>query len=304
MTRDPRSRSRAWRGEALARAALLGNPSDGFGGKTIGFAIAGMGARVTLGADEPEAEAAGAGALIAAAIARFNRINGESVPARGSVRTEIPREVGLGGSSAIVIATLRALCERCAIQLEPGPLARLALAIETEELGIAAGPQDRFIQAHETLLFMDFGAGERCEPLDPALLPPLFCAYARDAASPSSAVHGDLRRRHADGDGRTRATMARIAELAARGRDALLAGRADELGELMDRNFDLRAELIDLDPRHVRMIELARELGAAANYAGSGGAIVGIVPSSGGLDRFREAFAAEGCELVEATPAS
>ena len=72
----------------------------------------------------------------------------------------------------------------------------------------------------------------------------------------------------------------------------------------MDRNFDLRAELVELDPRHVRMIELARELGAAANYAGSGGAIVGIVPAGGGLERLREAFAAEGCELVEATPAS
>ena len=150
---------------------------------------------------------------------------------------------------------------------------------------------------------MDFGAGGRCEPLDPALLPPLFCAYARDAASPSSAIHGDLRRRHADGDGRTRATMAQIAELAGRGRDALLAGRADELGVLMDRNFDLRAELVELDPRQVRMIELARELGAAANYAGSGGAIVGIVPSGAGLESFREAFEAEGCELVEATPA-
>ncbi len=303
MTRDPRSGSRPARGEARARAALLGNPSDGFGGKTIGFAIAGMSATVTIGDDEPETGADDAGALIEAAVARFNRVAGESVRPRASLRTEIPREVGLGGSSAIVIATLRALCKRCGVRLEPAALAGLALAIETEDLGIAAGPQDRLIQAHGALLFMDFSAGERCEPLDPALLPPLFVAYDRDASAPSSGVHGDLRARYEAGDPATRATLSRIAELAGRGRDALLAGRVAELGELMAANFELRAELIELEPRHVRMIELARELGAPANYAGSGGAIVGIVPPGRRLARLRDAFAAAGCDLVEATPA-
>ena len=61
---------------------------------------------------------------------------------------------------------------------------------------------------------------------------------------------------------RARSLLAGIAELAERGRAALLAGRGAELGELMARNFELRAELLDLEPRHLRMIELARELGA------------------------------------------
>jgi hypothetical protein len=33
--------------------------------------------------------------------------------------------------------------------------------------------------------------------------------------------------------------------------------------------------MLTLDERHVAMIELARTLGASANYTGSGGAIVG-----------------------------
>ena len=44
-------------------------------------------------------------------------------------RTSIPRAVGLGGSSAIVIAVLKAL--GCA--LPPDELAALALAIEVDE---------------------------------------------------------------------------------------------------------------------------------------------------------------------------
>ncbi len=282
-------------GHAHARAALLGNPSDGFGGRTLALTIESMGARVTLGGGEV--------ALIDAAIERFNRTTGASVPIGGTVRTTIPREVGLGGSSAIVIATLRALCAHTETELAPGELAAMALAVEADDLGIAAGPQDRFVQAHGGLLYMDFAAGARCEPLDPALLPPLFLAYAADAAEPSAAVHGDLRRRFDSGELRARSLLAGIAELAERGRAALLAGRGAELGELMTRNFELRAELLDLEPRHLRMIELARELGAGANYAGSGGAIVGVVPDDVGVDGLRAAFAAAGCELAELGPA-
>ena len=276
-------------GHAYARAALLGNPSDGFGGRTLAVAIPAMAARVTL-------DAGSGTALIDAAIARFNRTAGTSVPAGGTLRTTIPREVGLGGSSAIVIATLRALCAQTGFELGADELATMALAVETDDLGIAAGPQDRFVQAHEGLLYMDFAAGARCEPLDPALLPPLFVAYARDGAAPSAGVHGDLRQRFDSGEERARSLLARIAALAERGRDALFAGRGVELGELMRRNFELRAELLELDPRHMRMIEVARELGAAANYAGSGGSIVGVLPE--GLDpaSLSRAFAAAGCE--------
>jgi glucuronokinase len=288
----------AARGEAVARVALLGNPSDGFAGKTIGLAISGMRATVTL-------DRRGRGqtpSLIEATIERFNRGARTSVPARASLRTTIPREVGLGGSSAIVIATLRALCARCDVRLAPDELAAMALEVETEDLGIAAGPQDRFVQAHGGLLYMDFGDGPRCEPLDPGLLPPLFCAYRADAAGPSGGVHAELRRRFDAGERRARSLLARIAELADHGRAALLAGRPDELAELMSRNFELRSELVELDPRHVRMVELARELGTGANYAGSGGAIVAVAPRGAGLERLREAFAAEGCALTAAIP--
>ena len=289
----------AARGEARARVALLGNPSDGFGGKTLGLTIEGMSATVTLGA----VHAGEASALIGAAIDRFNRVAGTAVPGSGSLRTTIPREVGLGGSSAIVIATLRALCAECEHRLDADELAAMALAVETEDLGIAAGPQDRLVQAHEGLLYMDFADdGWRCEPLDPELLPPLFCAYREDAAAPSGGVHDDLRRRFEAGEGATHSLLERIGELAERGREALLDGRAEALADLMSRNFELRSQLVELAPAHVRMVELANELGAGANYAGSGGAIVGVAPDAAGIERLRDAFAAEGCALVAAIP--
>ncbi len=79
----------------------------------------------------------------------------------------------------------------------------MALAVETDELGIAAGLQDRVTQAHGGLMFMDFSpsAGAHAyERLDPALLPPLLIAWRADAGGDSGAVHAPLRERHARGE--------------------------------------------------------------------------------------------------------
>jgi glucuronokinase len=67
---------------------------------------------------------------------------------------------------------------------------------------------------------------------------------------------------------------------------------------LMTANVRARARMVELDPRHVRMIELAESLGAPANYAGSGGAIVGLTPPEG-PDALQAAFSEEGCEVIE-----
>ncbi len=293
------------RGRALARAALLGNPSDGFGGKTIAVTFEERAAEVVVGrAGDGRLEISDpdAAPLIEAAVARFAREARKArpiKPLRIALRTEIPREVGLGGSSAIVIATLRALFRGHGLEVAPDRLAEMALAVEVEDLGIAAGPQDRLVQAHEGLLYMDFDprAPRRCERLAATLLPPIFVAYRRDGSAPSGAVHGDLRDRFSAGEPQVRSELRAIAELAGAGRRCLLDGDTDGLGRLMVENVAARARLIELDPRDLRLVEIARRLGAPANYAGSGGAIVGLVPD-GRRAALSEAFAAEGCETV------
>jgi glucuronokinase len=67
----------------------------------------------------------------------------------------------------------------------------------------------------------------------------------------------------------------------------------------MKRSFEARRRLLVLDPRHDRMIEIARAHGAPANYTGSGGAIVGIRPAGDAWDELREALAAGGCTVLE-----
>jgi glucuronokinase len=277
-------------GSAHARAALAGNPSDGFGGAVLACCVGEL--RAWARAEHANASSSDPpNALVDAAIARFGR-----GPCAVRWGTGVPREVGLGGSSAIVTATVRALCELHEHALEPAALAELVLAVEAEDLGIAAGPQDRYAQAHGGLLLMDFaGPAPRVECLDPSLLPPLYLAWRTDAAETSHAVHGGLRGRA--GEPEVREAMARLAGHARAARDALLRGDRAAFAAAVDGSFDERAALLELDPRHVAMVRAARQAGASANYAGSGGAIVGTLPP-GGREPVERALRAVGCEVL------
>jgi glucuronokinase len=212
--------------------------------------------------------------------------------------TNIPRSVGLAGSSAIVIAVLRALCASHHIALAPDALARMALEVETEALGITAGLQDRIAQAYGGLTFMDFGTPERFEPLDAALLPPVVVALQTAPGEDSGIVHGDLRARYRRGEPRVHEALADLARLAHRARDAVLAGDGDALAACADGSFDARARMLDLDPRHVAMVGLARAAGAGANYAGSGGAIACVCRDAGHQRDVLDVLTRGGCTTV------
>ena len=332
---------RTVRDSAPARVALAGNPSDGYGGRTISLAIENYAATVTVSespelaivpAPQDEVRFASVDALVddvrangyygglrllKAAIRCFAdhcRERGIAIDDRTfsiHYETDIPRGVGLGGSSAIVTAAIRAMAAFLEVEIERERLPDLALSVETRELGIVAGLQDRVAQAYGGLTHMDFDPGlvardghGAYEPLDPVLLPPLFVAHLSRAAEPSEVFHSDLRRRFDAGEPEIVGAMSRLAELADAARVALLDGDAEALGRAMDASFDVRRSIAALDARHVRMVELARSLGAPANYAGSGGAIVGLLGDGAELDRLAPAFNAEGCGIDVCRPAA
>ena len=273
----------------LARSGLVGHPSDGYGGATLAVALHNFAAHVDA---EPAAALdiapacdgqwpEGGRPLIAAAVARFAREHPGFDP-RVAIRyrSTIPRRLGLGGSSALVIATLRALAELAGAPIPATRLPPLALAVETEELGIAAGLQDRVVQAYGGLVFMDFAADDY-EPLPCGLLPALFVAWRPDAGTCSGSAHAGVRERFERGDRAIMAAMATLGQLAHDARAALEANDHDAFGAALDAGHDVRARIFDLDPRHTELIDAARALGLPATYTGSGGAIAGIAPGAG-----------------------
>jgi len=298
---------------AYARAGLLGNPSDGYFGKTISIIVRNFGARVQLYETpelhiEPQIQDTniyrnishliesinligyyGGSRLIKAAIKKFyeycsgNRLRIDNKNFTIRYHSSIPRQVGLAGSSAIITATLRALMQFYQVKIPVELLPNITLATETEELGITAGLQDRVIQAYEGCVYMDFDKKimetrkhGKYEKLDPSLLPRLYIAYKTELGKISGKVHGDLRTRWENGDPLVVGTLREIAELAEEGRTAILNQDIPKLHGLMNRNFDLRASIMNISDANRAMVESARNCGASAHFTGSGGSIIGI----------------------------
>jgi glucuronokinase len=291
-------------GRAFARAALAGNPSDGYGGATLAVVIPNFCAEVRIETSR-ESGVTPPSPLVAGAITRFVREHGVGNDVAASWATTVPREVGLAGSSAIVTATLRALCKLHEVRLDPARLAAFALAIETDVLGIAAGLQDRVAQAYGGLTYMDFEPGYftahgqgRYEALDVALLPPLYVAYREDACAQSGGIHGPLRDRFEAGDPEIVEAMRQLATHARDARDALKVGDGERFGRCVDASFDVRQRIVELDARHVAMVTRARSLGASANYTGSGGAVIGACRDEGHRDAVLAALRADGATAI------
>ena len=288
------------RGLARARAALAGNPSDGYGGAVLAVTVPALRAEASVRAVNGDAGIDPASELVEATVRRFGRsFRSDALQTAVRWRTSIPRGVGLGGSSAIVISTVRALCDLHGVTLSPAELASFALQVETEELGIVAGLQDRVAQAHGGLTFMDFGDDGRYEPLPPSLLPPLLVAWRPDAAQESDHVHRGLRMRFQAADAAISDAMIQLAELAREARAALVLGDRGQFAAAVDGSFDVRRRMLALDPRHVEMVECARSLGASANFTGSGGAIVAVCRDQLDREQVSRALNEIGCPSLE-----
>lgn len=131
-----------------------------------------------------------------------------------SYDTNIPRMVGLAGSSAIVSAALRGLMRFYGItvedlNIEKATLPQIVLDIEVGELGISAGLQDRVIQIYGGLVHMDFTPAALAAnnmkhgaytELDGSLLPPLYLAYDARVGKESGKTHSTVRQRWAEQD--------------------------------------------------------------------------------------------------------
>lgn len=321
---------------AYARAGLLGNPSDGYYGKTISLILKNFRARVLLypsarleiksgKADTPVWEHLeefrettrwrgyyGGWRVIKALLMRFTDYcaeRGYELHDRNftiEYESTIPLRLGMGGSSAIIIATLRALQQFFEIDIPPHEQATLALETETVELGVNAGLQDRVIQVYEGVVYMDFarqlmeerGYGEY-EPLDPALLGNVYVAYRTSLSEGTEIFHNNIRARFNDGDKDIVDAMQRWAAIAQEGRQALLEKDQSALGRLIDENFDLRSSLYRISEGNLEMVRTARNAGATAKFAGSGGAIVGTYDNSLHFSRLKTALAMIGVATVK-----
>ncbi len=332
-------------GRAVARAGVAGNPSDALGGAAFAVPIRGLYASVELRESsrlhvrasrsvagwssiaELVEQAGryghdGGDRLVSAAIVTLSRHLDDLGDGGAEMRarrdgdepfeavwsTNIPRSVGLAGSSAIITAALRAVAERWAVEVSPEVLAALALETEAVELGVAAGWMDRAVQANDVPTLVDtrttsFAAGHQVPamtPVRPGAPIDLVIAWDPAGAAPSGRLHGELHDRAIAGEPLVVSTVEQLAEAAGAAAAAVGAVDLEALGAAVDATCKLRDGLGALDRTTSELAATARAHGAAATSAGSGGAVL-AVPLRIDHDALVGAFRRSGAQAMSLT---
>ena len=114
------------------------------------------------------------------------------------------------------------------------------------------------------------------EQIDSALLPKLYLAYKIELGKVSGTVLSNIREKYEKGDSLVIDTLTELADLARQGKEVILKKDYKKLGELMDKNFDLRCKIMNISDSNKELVMTARNCGASAKFSGSGGAIIGI----------------------------
>ncbi|RXG60477.1 putative glucuronokinase 2 [Armadillidium vulgare] len=323
---------------AYARVGLIGNPSDGFFGKTISLSIKNFWAETTIEEsptlrliphplNDPtefgslsdlhgisSKEGYQGGLRLLQATCKMIALSQRNFTL--SYDTNIPRQVGLAGSSAIVTATLKCLMEFYNLTESdlPKPLQpKFILEVEKEELMINAGLQDRVVQVYEGLIYMDFtrdlmnklGHGHyEYININSTELPRFFLTYLSNP-SDSGKIHSDVSTRFHTGDKVVQQGMSDLASLTDETLVAINERRWNDVAKFMQKNFSLRRQMYGdavLGKSNIKMIEIGQKHGVAVKFPGSGGAVLGLLNSDTVIDDLRKEYQSHGCVFVEVIP--
>ena len=193
-----------------------------------------------------------------------------------------PAGSGLGGSSALGIATAAALDRATGRGLDPDRLLALTRAIETQVLRIPTGEQDYHPALRGGTLALHYTVeGTRVERLavsGAALLERIVLVFSGQSRS-SGISNWDVLKRHLDGDATVRSALDAINRAAHAMRAALRASAWDDAGRALADEWNARKRLSPMVTTGAidALIEAAGREGAMAGKvcgAGGGGCVV------------------------------
>ncbi len=194
--------------------------------------------------------------------------------------SQVPPGTGLGSSSAVAVALVKALSVLCGQGLTAQEVAELACEIEIERLGMPIGKQDQYAASFGGLHFYEFtGEGVRVERLDVprhavAALEERLMLFLTPAWHDSAEVLAEQRRNSSLPGGEVVEALHAIKQIALRTRADLLAGDVSRVGVRLHESWMAKRRLARgvTDERIDGWYEVARDAGATGGkIAGAGG---------------------------------
>ena len=197
------------------------------------------------------------------------------------IKSDIPVGCGMGSSAALSVASIRALCGLFGHQLGVEEVSRLAFEAEKIFHATPSGI-DNCVIAYEKPIY--FAQKKGPLPLEAGRSSFRFLLADSGVFSSTADMVEEVRRRRAENRARFDSLFWEIGSMASVAREVIRRGSRAELGMCMNRNHELLVEL-GLDcPETERLVEAAREAGAAGakmSGAGQGGSVVVLLGDDG-----------------------
>jgi D-glycero-alpha-D-manno-heptose-7-phosphate kinase len=191
---------------------------------------------------------------------------------------DAPAGSGLGTSSTLVVAIIGAFTEMLGLPMGEYDIAHYAYQIERNDLKLAGGKQDQYAATFGGVNFMEFFADDKVivNPLriKSAYLQELennlvlfYTANSRESA----AIIREQQKNVENEDSDSVEAMHRLKEQSHMMKEALLKGRLNEIGEILDYGFQQKRKMA----RHISNTRIEEIYNAARQAGATGGKISG-----------------------------
>lgn len=231
--------------------------------------------------------------LLKGVINRVSRDYGIPVPGfELTTNVDAPAGSGLGTSSTLVVAVLGAFTEMLGLPLGEYDIASLAYDIERKDLQLAGGKQDQYAATFGGVNFMEFYKDDKVI-VNPLRIKPEYLnelennllLFYTDSTRESSNIIREQQKNVAESDPGSLAAMHQLKEQSRMMKEALLQGRLDEIGQILNFGFQqkrLMARNIS-NSRIEEIYESALDAGATGGKisgAGGGGFMIFYCPGT------------------------
>lgn len=211
---------------------------------------------------------------------------------RLSTYVDAPAGSGLGTSSTLVVAILGAFVEMLKLPLGDYDIAHLAFQIEREDLQLAGGKQDQYAATFGGVNFMEFYADDKVI-VNPLRIRPeymhelgnnlvlYFTASSRESASIIKEQVKNVNEKNE----KSIDAMHQLKEQSKMMKEALLKGKLNEFGEILDFGFQQKRKMAHNISNSMieNMYDAAKKAGATGGKisgAGGGGFMIFYCPGN------------------------
>ncbi len=226
----------------------------------------------------------------------FNRIQQDHpfqmTGLRLSTFVDVPAGSGLGTSSTLVVAIIGAFAEMLKLPLGDYDIAHYAYEIERNDLQLAGGRQDQYAATFGGFNFMEFNANDK------VIVNPLrirqdylnelennLVLYFTSTTRESASIITEQQRNVKERNSKSIDAMHQLKEQAKMMKEALLIGKLDQIGEILDYGFrqkkNMAANISNTSLEEI--YDAAKKAGATGGKisgAGGGGFMIFYCPGN------------------------